>query len=210
MSAFWGFVINLIQIALLLVAQLYGGSISMAIVTVSLVVRLALLPLTLYLGRRAQAREALLKQLQPELQRLRTRYAKEPEKLARETMALYRRRGVRPLDGVSLAGSLVQLPFMAGLYSAIRQGVGAGGRFLWIADISQPDLLLALLIAGLTALASALQPNLQPQARFLLVLLPALVTLVFAWRLAAGLGLYWAVSSGVGVVQAVLLRRRAT
>jgi len=208
MSNLWGLFITLIQAGLAILAQWYGGSVGMAIVTLSLIVRLALLPLTLYLGRRTQRREALLKELQPELERLRSRYGKDPEKLGRETMELYRRHNVRPVDAVGWAGVLVQMPFMAGLYTAIQRGLGAGSRFLWIADLSQADLLLALLVAGLTALAGVLQPNAQPQARLMLTVLPALATLLFVGRLAAGLGLYWAASSAVGVVQSLLLRRR--
>jgi len=41
------------------------------------------------------------------------------------------------------------------------------------------------------------------------VAVPALLTLLFLWRMAAGMSLYMLASGLVGVVQAVLVRRRA-
>lgn len=41
-----------------------------------------------------------------------------------------------------------------------------------------------------------------------LQLLPVLVSFVVVWHLAAGLGLYWAGSSSVNVLQMAILRRR--
>jgi YidC/Oxa1 family membrane protein insertase len=38
--------------------------------------------------------------------------------------------------------------------------------------------------------------------------LPVVVSFLMVWHLAAGLGLYWAGSSGVSVLQMALLRRR--
>jgi YidC/Oxa1 family membrane protein insertase len=44
----------------------------------------------------------------------------------------------------------------------------------------------------------------------LLHMLPVLFSFLMVWHLAAGLGLYWAGSSSVNVLQAALLRRRVT
>jgi len=121
---------------------------------------------------------------------------------------LYKKRDVQLLDGAGFIGNLLQLPVFAGLFSAIKQGVGKGGHFLWITDISQPNILLALFVAALTFVSSALAPGTQQQGRTLFIILPAIVTLFFVWRLSAGLGLYWAASSLVGVLQAAMLRRK--
>jgi YidC/Oxa1 family membrane protein insertase len=208
MDNLWSIFVGYLQIGLFLLAQLYGGNISLAIITLSFTVRLALLPLTLHIARRSQQQQAHLNEIQPELQRLRERYRKNPEKLTQKTMELYKKHNIQPLDGTGLLGNLLQLPIFAGLFSAIKQGIANGGRFLWITDISQPNILLALLIAGLTLVSSALSPNTQQQGRTLFIFLPAVLTLLFVWRLSAGLGLYWAASSLVGILQAAILRRK--
>jgi len=208
MDTVWNFFVSNIQTGLIILAQTYGGNIGLAIITLSFLVRSALMPLTLYIARRNQLQQVHLKELQPELKRLQTRYRNNRQKLTEKTMELYREHNIKPFDGFGILGSLVQLPIFAGLFSAIKQGVGMGGRFLWIGDISQPNILLTLLVAGLTFIASVLTPNMGQQGRSLWLVLPALLTLFFIWRLSAGLGLYWATSSLVGIVQSFILRRK--
>lgn len=208
MDNLWSLFVGFLQTGLFLLAQVYGGNISLAIITLSFMVRLALLPLTLRLARRTQQQQMRLSEIQPELQRLKKIYHGNPEKLSQKTMELYKKRNIQPLDGASFIGNMLQLPIFAGLFSAIKQGVGRGGHFLWITDISQPNILLALLVAALTFVSSALSPTVQQQGRTLSLLLPALLTLFFIWRLSAGVGLYWAASSLVGMLQAAILRRK--
>jgi YidC/Oxa1 family membrane protein insertase len=208
MDNLWSLFVGYLQTGLFILAQVYGGNISLAIITLSLMSRLALLPLTLRLARRSQQQQIRLQAIQPELQLLKKRYSNDPEKLSQKTMELYKKHNIQLLDGAGFLGTLIQLPIFAGLFSAIKEGLANGGRFLWISDISQPNILLALIIAVLTFASSALAPNMQQQGRTLSLLLPAFLTLFFVWRLSAGLGLYWAASSLVGVLQAAILRRK--
>lgn len=208
MNNIWNLFVGYLQIALFVLSNMYGGNISLAIITLSFIARLALLPLTLRLARRSQQQQMHLKEIQPELERLKKLHRNEPEKLSRKTLELYKKHNVQMLDGTSFFGSLLQLPVFAGLFSAIKQGIGSGGRFLWIADISQPNILLSLIIAILTLASSALAPNTSQQGRNLSIILPTVLTFFFVWRLSAGLGLYWAASSLVGMLQTVMLRRK--
>ncbi len=201
-------VVETLGVALYALSQLYGGNLGLAILTLSLIVRLALLPLTLGLTRRAQEQQAKLRRLQPEIDRLNRRYRNDPERLGMETLKLYRKSGYNPLDLKGLLGNLAQLPLGFGLFQAIGQGLGQGSRFLWIGDLAQPDVLLTLLTGVLTLAASLLAPDLPRQYRLLLMALPALVTVFFMWRLAAGIGLYWAASTAVSLAQAAWLRRK--
>jgi YidC/Oxa1 family membrane protein insertase len=205
----WTSFVDLLMGGLFALSQIYGGNMGLAIITLSLMVRVTLMPLALKLAQRSMARQALLKQLQPELERLRARYRKDPERLARETKKLYQHYRVRPVEGLSILGGLIQAPTLIGLFTAIKRGLGSGGPFLWIADISKPDLWLTLLVAALTYVANAINPNLPEQARTLMILLPTVLTLVFLWQLAAGLGLYWAASNIVTIFQVLILRRRS-
>jgi len=87
---------------------------------------------------------------------------------------------------------------------------GAGGRFLWIRNLARPDAILAVATGVLTCAASLLAPHLPQQSRVAVAMLPALLTLLFAWRLASGVVLYWAASTAVSGLQGVLLSRKGT
>ena len=190
-------------------AHLFGGSIGTGVVVVSLGLRLALLPLTLRLARRAATQQAVLARLQPELRRLQERYRRQPEELGRRTQALYRRSGVRLVDPQSLLGTLVQAPALAGIYGAVRHGLGAGARFLWIADLARPDALLALGVSGLAALATyvGVRAGPQPQQAAAQASVSGLITLLLFGRASSALLLSWAGSSIGTVGQALILLR---
>jgi YidC/Oxa1 family membrane protein insertase len=205
----WSGFVELLHGALFTVSNALGGSMGWAIAVVSLVVRVALLPLTLRIAVKALRTQHALRQLQPELEALRRRYKKDQRRLLEETAKLYEKHGVSVFDGRSLLATLLQLPVFIGLFSAIRKGLVGGGRFLWIRDNSSPDAALAALCGVVTAAAVAASPSLAESHRTVLIVVPALLTTFFLSKLAAGLSIY-ALSQGlVGLLQAVLVRRRS-
>lgn len=206
----WGTFVEAISVTLFALAQIYGGNLGWAIITLSVLVRLALLPLSLYVGRRVKARQDLLKSLQPKIDRIKVKYRHNPQRQSEELMKLYRHNGVSPFDLWSILGNVAQIPAFLGLLSAIRKGLGSGGSFLWIKDIAKPDAILAFIVAGLTYLSSALASDLPQQARAFINLLPVMIALFFVWKLAAGIGLYWASSTGVGIAQSLILKKIAS
>ena len=203
----WNSFVGLLSVVLSLLTTAYGGNLGFAIITLSLITRLALLPLTLRMARHAQAQQRILQTIKREIDDVKARYKSSPQKLGAELSKLYQKHGVKPIDGVNSLGLLVQLFLGAGVYSAIRRGMGAGGRFLWIRNLAQPNAILAVATGILTVAASLLGPHLPQQSRAAVAVLPALVTLVFAWRLASGVVLYWAASTAVNGLQGVLLNR---
>ena len=208
MGNLWALFVGFIQEGLFILAQLYGGNLSLAIITLSLIVRLALMPMAIRTMRQTQARQEKMKELQPELDRLKKRYSNNQEKLYQKTMQLYEKHDIKVFGGSGLFGNLTQLPIFMGVYSAIRLGLENAGRFLWIPDISQPNILLAFIVALLTLGSSALAPSAQEQGKLLFILLPAVMTLLFAWNVSAGVGLYWATSSVVSIAQNMILRHK--
>ena len=204
----WTLFVELLREILFVLAVPLGGNLGAAIVALSVGVRLALLPMTLRLSIKAQEIQRKIRELAPELERLKRRHADDPIRLARETQALYRKHGVRVIPSGMVASLAIQAPIGAGLYQAIGQGLARGGRFLWVADLARPDFVVALMAAGLGALAALVTTAGAPEhtARTAAVV-SGVATFVVAWRLAAGLGLYWAASALVGVLQAVLVRR---
>jgi YidC/Oxa1 family membrane protein insertase len=190
-------------------AQLYGGNLGWAILTISVIVRLALLPIALRMARHAHAQQKLLHKLKDEIAALKKKHRTHPERLAPAMQELYRKHGVKPVDGGNLLGGAVQFMVGAGLYSAIRRRACAGGSFLRIRNLAQPNAPLVLLAGAITFVASAIGPHLPEQSRIFTSAIPAIMTIFIAWRLSSAIVLYWAATAAMNGAQAVMLRRSA-
>lgn len=206
--AIWSMFVEGISALLAQLAQMLDGSFGLAIIALAMFVRLMLLPMTLKVVEQGWHRQRQMAALKPKLERLRERHAKDPAAYASATQALYREHGVTAGLGSSLRVAVVQAPIGAGIYAAIRQGVAGAGAFLWIPKLARPDLWLAVIVAALSFAAMLLNPAMPEQTRTLLQLLPVVISFVLVWHLAAGLGLYWAGSTSVNLLQILLLRRR--
>ena len=189
-------------------AQLFGGNLGAAVIVVSVSARLLMLPLTLRLAERSLAHRKAMEAIRPELDKLRRRFRNRPQRLAREAAALLEERGVQAFDTGGLVGGLVQAPVFITLWTAVRQVAHSGGRFLWIADLARPDVILTALAAVLAGAGTVAGIDSEQASRAWLFLIPAVLSLCFLWKASAGVGLYWASSSAVGLLQGHLLRRR--
>jgi YidC/Oxa1 family membrane protein insertase len=202
----WLAVVDVVRAVLFGTAHLLGGSLGGAIVAVSVLVRLALIPLILRVERRRLIMDRARLALEPEVATLRVRFANDPLRLATETRELYSRHGVELVPRGTLTSLLVQAPLGAALYTAISSGLGRGVRFLWIAELARPDALLAWLAATLGGAATLIATG-NGSSQRLGAFVSAAITLFVVVRLSAGLSLYWVASNVVGVVQALLVRR---
>lgn len=204
------------------------GAFGVAIVTVTLVIRSLLFPLfgwQLRTQRRIQAEQRIIA---PQLQALRKKYRREPQKLQEEMMKLYREHGISPFSGLTgCLPLLIQLPIIYGLYSGIRNATatfhGHAVGFLWIDDLSRAprDVALGshvgyLVLPVLAALATLVQsrmimqpprPDMSDQerqmynlSRNMMFIAPAMV-LLFAYQLPEGIALYWVTQSLFMIVQ---------
>jgi YidC/Oxa1 family membrane protein insertase len=206
----WYQMVDLLRESMLAYAQMTHGSVAVGIMAVTFLARLALLPLTVRLARASAAHQDAMRRLQPALERARARFKNDPRGLAAETRRSFAEAGVSMLPLGGLLGGLLQVPVLLALFSAVRQCAELGGRFLWIRDISKPDAALGIVVAALTAASMAAGPQAAPENRIVLILVPAVVTLVALWQMAAGVGLYWGVSSAMGVVQGLIVRRQVS
>jgi len=124
------------------------GAFGLAVMTLTIAIRAVLFPVfgwQLRTSRRIQAEQRLVA---PQLQELRKKYKKEPQRLSQEMNALYKEHGISPFS--SLTGcipALVQMPVLIGLYQSIRaftntttpgHGVIPPGNsgFLWIHNVT--------------------------------------------------------------------------
>ncbi|MDL2236598.1 YidC/Oxa1 family membrane protein insertase [Christensenellaceae bacterium OttesenSCG-928-K19] len=127
------------------------SSYPVAIIVLTILIRLALLPLDL----RQKNNQRRMSELGPEINSLKKRYANNPQQLQRKQQELYRKRGVRPMAGC--IPMIIQLPILFAFFGAMRllaaeQTVGvlldaaeygadtvALPSFAWINNFWQPD-----------------------------------------------------------------------
>jgi YidC/Oxa1 family membrane protein insertase len=202
----WTAIINLLAAGLFALSQIFGGSLGWAIFTISLLARLAIMPLSIKLAERSRRQRNKIQAIQPQLDKIKRRYARDSTRLAAETMKLYRQNDIKPFDLGGLAGAFLQLPIFMGLFGAIRKVIETGGSFLWIGDIARPDAILAVMVGGLTYLSASLNPDLSHNMRWISTLLPALLMVIFYWKFAAGLGIYGLASQLISVAQGGVMK----
>jgi YidC/Oxa1 family membrane protein insertase len=199
---------EMISALLASLAHAFGGNLGWGIITLSLGLRIALLPLTLKLARRARRNQEIIKQLQPEIDQLKKRFEKKPERLFEEMQKLYRQHNCTLLDLPAIIGSIAPLPLFGLVYGAIRGSLTASSAFLWIKNLASPDGWLTLGILFLTGLSTYFLPSNSEPMRMTMIIIQVTVTFLIIWKLAAGLGLYWASSSLIGLFQTLWLRHR--
>jgi YidC/Oxa1 family membrane protein insertase len=187
----------------------FGGNLGCAILILSLGIRAALLPLTIKIARRARRNQEIMRALQPEIEQLKKRFEKKPERLFEEMQKLYKKHDCTMLDVPAMAMGFVQLPIFMALYSSIRASISASSSFLWIRNLATPDFCLTLVIVSLTGLSAYLIPNSSQHMRSTLVAIQVVITFFIVWKLAAGLSLYWVSSGAVSLFQTLWLRYRA-
>lgn len=208
----WAGFVDLIRMAIFAAAHVCGGSLGAAIVAVSIVVRVALLPLTLRLARQAREQQARIAALKPKVDALQRRHAGDPARLARELRALHAANGVRMFTPGGLVGFLVQAPLFGGLFAAVRGGLGARTRFLWISDLSRPDALLvgvvALLTGAMITMPGQQQGGASTAGTIVGLALGIGVTVYFLWSASSAVALSVGAGSLVSGIQNWLIARK--
>jgi YidC/Oxa1 family membrane protein insertase len=201
----WNAWLGLLDHLLHFLATDVGLGMGLAIIVMTLALRTAMLPLTWSLARRGAQRQAKLAALEPQLKIIRERYAKDSQEQVKRTMDLYREHGLGLADMKSLMGAILQMPVISGLYQTLRSGLDSSA-FLWVRNLSRPDLFLAILAAAATALSMAVAPNMSESMRVALILLPALFCLLGALHFSSGISLYWITSNVFAAFQTVAVR----
>lgn len=152
-----------------------------------------------------------MQKIQPEVERLRKKHDKDPQKLNSAIMALYKENKVNPLGGC--LPMLIQMPFFLALYHVLGYALDLrqAGFFGWITDLSSPDLLfqlgpvpvriLPLLMFGSMVLQMKASPVGDKQQQMTMQLVNFVFLFLF-YNLPSGLVLYWTVINLLTALQA--------
>jgi len=210
------------------------GDVGVAIVVLTVIVRLIIFPVTLKSIKSQKA----LQELQPKLASLKEKYKNDRQGLAKATMELYKQEKVNPAS--SCLPLLIQLPIFIALYQAMTIGLKNGGMELLYGFVSKPESIDAIAFGILDLAAASLplaflagisqfwqskmlsfhKPPVKTQGskdeamlgmmnKQMLYVMPAM-TVVIGASLPGGVILYWLVTNILTVVQQyVFLRPRA-
>jgi YidC/Oxa1 family membrane protein insertase len=184
-------------LAALLTPVAGGLSVALAIVVFTVLVRVAVSPLSYLRLRSARRRVALA----PQLAALRERHAGDPVRLAAETVAVQRAHGAGPFAG--LVPGLVQAPFFMVMYRvAADPPAGAVFGVPLGAHLAAGPVVFAVLlvVAAVVAWWSARRTPELPEPLRLLRYLPFLTLAGVAWLPLAG-ALYLVTSTAVGAFE---------
>ncbi len=188
------------------------GNWGIAIILLSTVAKAATHPL------QAQGMRSMrnMQKIQPEVERIRKKYDKDPQKLNEAMMALYKDNKINPLSGC--IPMLVQMPFFLALYHVLGYSIGLrqAGFVGWITDLSSPDLLVQLgplpvrvlpvLMYGSMVLQMQLSPTTDAQQKTTMMLMNFVFLFLF-YNLPSGLVLYWTVINLYTALQSWLIAR---
>lgn len=182
------------------------GSYGLAIVLMTLILRVVLFPLTAAATRST----AKMQDLQAEQKEIQRKYKKDPEQLNRAMVELFKKHNVNPWMGCLTM--LIQLPIIFGFIGALRGYEFAGNPgFLWIPHLAQADPYYVLpVIAAIATYAQSklTTPATDSSMQMMTYFFPVLV-LVMGIRFPAAFTLYWSVSSGFAILERFLIVRPA-
>ena len=184
-----------------------------AIIVMTIIVRLALSPVT-YKSYLSQAK---MKVLRPEINAINDKYGNDRAKKQQETMKLYSKAGANPMAGC--VPSLLQLPVFLGLFYFFPVAFSLRGKsFLWAEDLSSYDAIfdlpfsipfygdhvslfpllasIAIFVYSKMTMGQQMQPTQpgMPNMKFMIYLMPIMM-LFFFNNYASGLSLYYLISN---------------
>lgn len=191
-------------------AENQGLGFGLAIIVVTICVRLLILPLGIYQSWKATYQSEKMHYLKPILGPIQERMknaSTQEEKLAaqQELFATQKEYGVSMFGGMGCLPLLIQMPFFSALFYAARYTEGiAEASFMGIA-LGKSSLVLTA-VAGILYFCQSLLMQVgmeeeQRQQMKSMMLMNPLMIVFFSWSSPAGVTLYWVVGGLIGIVQ---------
>ena len=203
------------------------GNFGIAIILITLCIRIAFFPLANYSFRSM----AKMKVLQPEMTRLKELYKDDKMKLQQEMMALYKKEKINPASGC--LPILIQIPFFFAIYKMLFVTIEMRHQpfFGWIHDLSERDPSTIFNLFGLIpwdppsfliigawpimmGITMYIQQKLNPtppdpvQAK-IFMFFPLFLTVILA-PFPSGLVIYWTVNNILTMAQQVVIMKKTS
>ncbi|NDE91143.1 MAG: membrane protein insertase YidC [Alphaproteobacteria bacterium] len=202
------------------------GNYGLAIIAFTILLRIVFFPLS----EASYRSMAAMKELKPEMDRLKERYSGDPVKMNEEVAKLYQKEKINPLSGC--LPMLIQIPVFFALYKVLLISIEMRHApfYGWIQDLSAkdptnlfnlfgllpfttPDFLHIGLWPLLMGLTMFIQQKLTPAqadktTQQIFTLMPIMFTFLFA-NMSAGLVIYWTISNILAIAQQTLIKHRS-
>lgn len=193
----------------------------LSIIVTCLLIRLILYPLT----RKTAIQSELIKQAQPELNKIEKKYENKPSaedqnRKAQEMMLVYQKYKINPLSGCLTA--FIQLPLLLAFYEAINRTPAIfEDKFLffnlgttpWVGVSNGEYIYILLVVLIFAATFFSFQKTMKDQSsqavnmKFTIYFMLAIIT-VSSLRIASAVGIYWIVSNLFTIIQNLLVERK--
>lgn len=186
------------------------GNYGIAIIVTTIVIKLVLLPLSIY----QEKQQRLTQELNPKLKELEKKYPKKGPEYNKAVAELYQTEKVNPLLGC--LPLLIQLPVFVGLFNAIYYGNVLGeSKFLWF-SLSKPDnlfmigsfsinilpiLTTALQIVQQKVMSSGIEQSKEMQSMNSMMMTMPIIMLAIFYKMPSGLNLYYLVNMLLSIIQ---------
>lgn len=186
------------------------GNYGLAIVLLTIIVKLLVYPLNSSAFKQMRA----MQDIAPELKRIKETVS-DPRQQQLAMMELYKERGVNPLGGC--LPILVQMPIFIGLYSALLLAIELRHApfAFWITDLSSEERLMIgsigipvmvfLFVISMLVQQWMTPSNLDPVQKKVMLAMPVVFGFMFA-NMPAGLTLYWLTNNVISIGQQAALR----
>ncbi len=177
----------------------------------AILIKIIVWPLT----RKSYASMHRMQSLQPKLNELKEKYGKDPQRLNKETMKLYKEEGVNPVSGC--LPQLLQMPLLFAIFIIFRNTIELrDASFIWwITDLSAPDTIFVLpfsipfygnlvnvlpIVMGFTMFLQQKMTMRDPKQKAMVYIMPAFFTLLFN-SFPSGLNLYYTLFNIFSMIQ---------
>ncbi len=185
---------------IVMLAEMLNGNYGLAIIAITIIVRLAIMPMNFTQIKKTMVQQEKMKYIKPELEdiQFRQKNAQTPEEKAavsQEMMALYKENNISMTGGVGCLPILIQMPIFTAMYQAVNLTPEISqSTFLGInLGVSSPLLAIlagvAYVIQGYVSTIGMPQET-KSQMKSMLLMNPIMI-LMFSWSSPAGLALYW-------------------
>ncbi|MFJ8237715.1 membrane protein insertase YidC [Ureibacillus sp. NPDC094379] len=195
--------------------DIFNGSYGLAIITITLVIRLILMPFMLKNYRNQSLMKSKMDVVKPKMDEIQARLkeAKTKEEqmaVQQEMLALYRENGINPLN-MGCLPMIIQMPIIMGLYFAILySGDVKTHEFLWF-NLGTPDILMTI-VAGIVYFVQAkvslwTVPDAQKAQMKMMIYISPIMIVFISFTSMAALPLYWSISGLFLILQTYIGRK---
>jgi YidC/Oxa1 family membrane protein insertase len=170
-----------------------------AIIILTIIVRIPFIPLI----NKGQKSMKKLQDIQPRMAEIKEKYKKDPQKMQKETMELYKKHKVNPMGGC--LPMLLQIPVFFALYKVLLIAIELRGApfMLWIKDLSvkDPYYILPIIMGATMVIQQKMTPStMDPTQQKIMMIMPIVFTFMFL-TFPSGLVLYWLVNNVLSIAQ---------